>query len=257
MIPHFTFSCFSLTLIIHSTNPLALCVSAFFLFVIQISFFFFLSLWRWRKKKFWCLKFCSELCSSTPNPGSDLDIISNPFGVPIEEDQTLHLILNPNLNPILIPTFQFWISRGRGIMGFYQIFLLMLYPIWMWVLILMKIQSSTRSSCSVLYSSKFQCLYSKVFVQVLCFTFVCVWMFFSISLNIDGFCKIMKFVSDVFWKKIVSNGFCKIINFVCDEMWTEKLWFGYMLWVIVWICVWIWVFWVFWRWIAGLCMYSY
>ena len=97
-------------------------------------------------------------------------------------------------------------------MGFYQIFLLMLNPIWMWVLILMKIQSPTRSSCYVLYSSKFQCLYFKVLVQVHCFAFVCGLMFFSISLNIDGFCKIMKFVSD---------GFCKIINFVCNEMWTS------------------------------------
>ena len=43
---------------------------------------------------------------------------------------------------------------------------------------------------------------------------LCFNVFFSISLNIDGFCKIMKFVSD---------GFCKIIDFVCDEMWTEKL----------------------------------
>ena len=64
-------------------------------------------------------------------------------------------------------------------------------------------------------------VYFKVFVQVLCFDFVCVSMFFSISLNIedpdpniDGFCKIMKFVSD---------GFCKIFDLVCDEMWTEKL----------------------------------
>ena len=44
---------------------------------------------------------------------------------------------------------------------------------------------------------------------MLCSDFVCVSMFFSISLNVDGFCKIMKFVSD---------GFCKIIDFVCDEM---------------------------------------
>ena len=71
---------------------------------------------------------------------------------------------------------------------------------------------SVNPPCSILCFSKFQCLYFKVFVQVLCFDFVCVSLFFSISLNIDGFCKIMKFVSD---------GFCKIINFLCDEMWTS------------------------------------
>ena len=192
----------------NKSSPL-LCLC--FLSLFHSNFLFSLSL-EMEKKKIWCLKFCLKFRSSTHNPSSDLSIISNPFGVPIEEDQTLHLILNPNLNLILIPTFQFWISRGRGIMGFYQIFLLKLNPIWMWVLILMKIQSPTRSSCSVLYSSKFQCLYSKVFAQVLCFAFVCVSMFFSISLNVDGFCKIMKFVSD---------GFRKIIKFVCDEMWTS------------------------------------
>ena len=65
---------------------------------------------------------------------------------------------------------------------------------------------------------------------MLCFDFVCVSMFFSISLNIedpdpniDGFCKIMKFASDGFCKKFVSDGFCKVIDFVCDEMWIEKL----------------------------------
>ena len=46
--------------------------------------------------------------------------------------------------------------------------------------------------CSVLILFVFQCFF-----------------FFSISINIDGFCKIMKFVSD---------GFCKIIDFVYDEM---------------------------------------
>ena len=82
---------------------------------------------------------------------------------------------------------------------------------------------SVNPPCSVLYFSKFQCLYFKVFVQVLCFDFVCVSLFFSISLNIDGFCKIMKFESNGFCKKFVSDGFCKIIDFVCDEMWTKKL----------------------------------
>ena len=36
---------------------------------------------------------------------------------------------------------------------------------------------SVNPPCSVLCSSKFQCLYFKVFVQVLCFDFVCVSMF--------------------------------------------------------------------------------
>ena len=36
---------------------------------------------------------------------------------------------------------------------------------------------SVNLPCSVLCSSKFQCLYFKVFVQVLCFDFVCVSMF--------------------------------------------------------------------------------
>ena len=68
--------------------------------------------------------------------------------------------------------------------------------------IMFSLSPSVNSPCSVLCSSKFQCLYFKVFVQVLCFDFVCVSMFFSISLNIDGFCKIMKFVSNgicVWW----------------------------------------------------------
>ena len=37
---------------------------------------------------------------------------------------------------------------------------------------------SVNPPCSVLCSSKFQCLYFKFFVQVLCFDFVCVSMFF-------------------------------------------------------------------------------
>ena len=47
---------------------------------------------------------------------------------------------------------------------------------------------------------------------MLCFDFVCVSMFFSISLNIDGFCKIMKFVSDGvmgFVKNLCLMGFVK------------------------------------------------
>ena len=43
----------------------------------------------------------------------------------------------------------------------------------------LSLSPSVNPPCSVLYSSKFQCLYFKVFVQVLCFAFVCVSMFFS------------------------------------------------------------------------------